>query len=79
MSVVDKGEANKAVVHLTVNEFWNSSEMNVLAEQAKLAAAQRTKEALEMMSLGSTSARQTCYRQSRYEPRFKVLERDICP
>ena len=51
----------------------------IQAEQEKRAADRRTKEALELMSLGSKSVEQPHYRQSRYGPTFKVLGRDLCP
>lgn len=49
------------------------------AEQEKRAADQRSKEALELMSLGSKSVAQPYDQRSQHEPKFKILERDLCP
>lgn len=51
------------------------SEVVSKAKQDELAANQRTKEALELMSLGLKSVSQTYYRQAPYTPKFKILQR----
>lgn len=66
--------ANAAAYRATVFPGQIRAVLNQ-AEQAMLAAAQRTKEALELMSLGSKSFPQISHPQSRCAPKFKIVER----
>lgn len=94
MSAPDNREEIKHFIHHTTNEFWNgvnvvAHKAMVLphqagavvnkAEQEKRTADQRTKEALELTSLGSKSVAQPYYQRSRYETKFKILEENLCP
>lgn len=94
MSALGNREETENLSYRTTDRFWNgpnvaAHEATVFphqagagvnqAEQEKRTADQRTKEALELMSLGSKSAAQPYYQRSRYGPKFTILERDLCP
>ncbi len=94
MSALGNREEIKDLSHRTSDESWSGPNViadkatvfpdqirAVLnqAEQEKQAADQRIKEALELMSVGSRSVAQPRYQRSSYEPRFKILDRDLCP
>lgn len=90
MSAPDNREETKDLIHRGTDEFWNGANAAAYratvfpdqiravlnqAEQAMLAAAQRTKEVLELMSLGSKSFAQISHPPLRYAPKFKIVER----
>lgn len=94
MSAPGNRKETEDLSHRTTGKFWSGPNIAAhkatvfpyqagagvnQAEQEKRTAGQRTQEALELMSLGSRSVAQPHCQRSRYEPKFKILERDLCP